>query len=173
MTEIWKSVPDYENKYEVSNFGRVRNEKGSVLKPFATHGGYFMVALHKKSVKTNVRLHRLVAQMFVPNPQNKEEVNHKNGIKSDNNATNLEWCSRSENMTHAYINGFQTKGAYPVRKVICLEDNMVYETIGEAARAYNIHRETVRSSCVRLCKGRKRTFRYFDERREDDERFVD
>lgn len=164
MAEIWKSVPNYGNKYEVSNLGRVRNEKGDILKPFATHGGYYMVALHENGIKTNVRLHRLVAQMFVPNPDCKPEVNHKNGIKSDNNATNLEWCSRSENMHHAYRNGFQRKGAFPIRKVICLEDGLIYQTIGEAARAYNIHRETVRSSCVRLYKRGKYTFRYFDEK---------
>ena len=127
MTEVWKPILEYSNKYEVSNFGRVRNEKGNILKPFATHGGYFMVALNENGVKTNFRLHRLVAQMFVPNPDCKAEVNHKNGIKSDNNATNLEWCSRSENMRHAYLNGFQTKGAFPIRKVICLEDGLIYE----------------------------------------------
>lgn len=167
MSEVWLSVPNYGNKYKVSNLGRVKNEKGNILKPFATHGGYFMVALQQNGIKTNVRLHRLVAEIFVPNQDCKKEVNHKNGIKSDNKATNLEWCSRSENMTHAYINCFQTKGAYPVRKVICLEDNKVYETIGEAAMAYNIHRETVRSSCVRLYKGRNHTFRYFEERSEN------
>ena len=162
MTEIWKSIADYGDKYEVSNFGRVRNKNGSVLKPFLTHGGYLMVALCYKGKKTNIRLHRLVAQMFVPNPDCKAEVNHRNGIKTENNAANLEWCSKSENMIHAYLNGLQTKGAFPTRRVLCVEDGAIYKTIGEAARAYNIHRETVRSSCVRLYKKGKHTFRYVD-----------
>ena len=167
MTEIWQSISDYGDKYEVSNFGRVRNKKGSVLKPFLTHGGYLMVALCFKGTKTNIRLHRLVAKTFIPNSDYKAEVNHKNGIKTDNSVTNLEWITKSENMKHAYKIGLQTKGKFPIRKVRCVEDSLIYQTIGEAARAYNIKPNTVQSSCARLSKRGKLNFRYLDEERKE------
>lgn len=168
MTEFWKPIVEYAGKYEVSNFGRVRNARGAMLKPFLTHGGYLMVALCDKGSKTNYRLNRLVAEAFIPNPDRKKEVNHKNGRKTDNNAVNLEWSTKSENMRHAYQNGLQTKGKFRVRKVICVNDGLIYLTIGEAARAYNISPKTVQASCARLSKRGKYTFRYLDgERRTD------
>jgi hypothetical protein len=160
MTEIWKSIDEYGDKYEVSNLGRFRNKNGTLLKPFITHGGYLMIALCNKGTKTNIRLHRLIAKMFIPNPDCKPEVNHKNGIKTDNRAINLEWCTKSENMKHAYKNGLQAKGKHPIRKVQCLEDGLIYSTIGEAARTYNINSRTIQSSCARLSNRGKYNFRY-------------
>ena len=165
MAEIWKPIPEYSGyKYEVSNLGNVRNLKGHILKPFLIHQGYLVVALCSEGKKRNVRVNRLVAEHFVPNPQNKTEVNHINGIKTDNRAENLEWATKSENMIHAYNAELQTKGLYPIRKVMCLEDGKIYNTAGEAARAYGITPHAVTNSCRRLSTRGKHNFRYAERK---------
>jgi hypothetical protein len=98
FAEEWKDIYDYEN-YEVSNLGNVRNKKtGRILKSY-DKGGYSVVGLSNKKTKT-FQLHRLVCQAFVPNPENKPQVNHidKNGL--NNNVMNLEWNSHQENCIH-------------------------------------------------------------------------
>lgn len=94
---------------------------------------------------------------------NKTEVNHINGIKTDNRAENLEWTTKSENMIHAYRSGLQKKGKHPIRKIRCLEDGKIYATAGEAARTYGIVSHTVTSSCNRLSTKGRYNFRYVEE----------
>lgn len=111
--EIWKPIPKYEDFYEASSLGRIRSKdrirangiplKGRVLKPNPERGGYLQVALYRSGEKPKyLKVHRLVASAFLPNPQSKEQVNHKNGIRNDNRLENLEWCSCSENHRHAF-----------------------------------------------------------------------
>lgn len=110
--EIWKSMSEFDNEYEVSNLGRFRSVdrviirkgsqariKGRIIKGQQDAYGYVTMTIKKKQVKA----HRLVAKYFVENPLNKNQVNHKNGIKNDNRAVNLEWCSHEENMKHLYL----------------------------------------------------------------------
>lgn len=101
-TETWKPIAGYENYYEVSNTGFIRSIKRSkLLQQAANHRGYFRVALSKDGVSKQVTVHRVVAEIFIPNPENKPTINHKNGIKTDNRVENLEWATYSENMIHS------------------------------------------------------------------------
>ena len=100
MIEIYKPIVGYEGLYEVSNLGNVRNLKTNIiLKQKINKGGYMNVGLWKNGKKTFL-IHRLVAQAFIPNPDNKPEVNHKDEIKSNNCVYNLEWVTSKENANY-------------------------------------------------------------------------
>ena len=106
--EVFTDIPGYEG-YQVSNLGRVKNNKtGKILKPYLTRG-YLRVSLYNESSRKCKLVHRLVAEAFLPNPDNKSDVNHINGCKTDANVCNLEWVSASENMSHAHQNGLRPK----------------------------------------------------------------
>lgn len=103
--EVWKTYPQC-SRYEVSNYGNIKCE-GRVLPQYVDRLGYHKVNLYiNKKVKVE-RIHRMVAKAFIPNPLKRKEINHKNGIKTDNRSENLEWCTRSENMLHAFKTGLQ------------------------------------------------------------------
>lgn len=96
--EIWKPIPGYD--YEVSNLGRVKNSRGKLLKGNVTKLGYVKVGLWISQKAKTVMVHRLVAEAFIENPENKPFVNHKNLNKTHNTVWNLEWVTPSENMKH-------------------------------------------------------------------------
>lgn len=107
--EIWKKIKGYKY-YEISNLGRVRSYrvknktlKTPILKNIEIDiWGYQRVTLSNNSKVKHLKVHRLVALAFIPNHLKKKEINHKNGIKTDNRIENLEWCTRGENMVHLY-----------------------------------------------------------------------
>lgn len=104
--EIWKDIEGFEGVYKVSNKGRVMSFKYSrekVLRNAVTNGREF-VRLLKNGSYHCFHINRLVATTFLPNPENKAQVNHINGIKIDNRVENLEWCTHSENIKHAIEN---------------------------------------------------------------------
>lgn len=117
--EEWKPIENYEGFYEISNMGRVRSLDRTVYfknsdKPRKCIGkimtpvywkGYQKLRLHKNNNYESVKIHRLVAKHFVSNPENKNVVNHIDGIKSNNKSSNLEWCTPKENTIHALENG--------------------------------------------------------------------
>ena len=109
MKEKWKRIKGYEEKYEVSNLGRVRNILKNKIKNTRLNNGYEIVDLYKGGIRKTYLVHRLVATAFIPNPNNYNEVNHISGIKSCNCSKNLEWCNRSMNMIHAYKMGLCNK----------------------------------------------------------------
>lgn len=102
--EIWKDVKGYEGLYKVSNKGRVKSysryEEGRILKQNLNVGGYYVVGLTKDRKNVPKTVHRLVAEAFIPNPNNYPVINHKDEVKTNNNVDNLEWCTVLYNNTY-------------------------------------------------------------------------
>ncbi len=149
----WLPVVEHEGYYEVSNFGDVRsvryNNKGQVifnrlLKPAIKPKGYLGVILSKQSKTTNHLIHRLVAEAFIPNPNNLPEVNHKDGNKLNNTVSNLEWCSSSDNLYHAYKLGLKHKKGKPV---ICVETGEIFESVKAANESMGVTHSHIGAVC--------------------------
>ncbi len=104
VMENWKDIAGYEGLYQVSDLGRVKSylriKSGKIRKLSKGENGYLYVSLNRNNFTSGNFVSRLVAQTFIPNPENKPEVNHKNGIKAFNWVINLEWVTRSENIRH-------------------------------------------------------------------------
>lgn len=137
----WKVVKGFE-KYHVNCKGEVLSPQGKILKPFIGGAGYLQVTLWNNCQKKKFYVHRLVADAFVDNPCGYKEINHKDGNKKNNSATNLEWCSRKENLLHSYYTLCNR-----VKAVKCLETGVVYPSIHEAARQTGVPRNGISMCC--------------------------
>lgn len=104
IRERWRTVVGFE-KYEVSDHGKIRNAKGKVLKQQRLESGYALLHLRHEGVRKTVLVHRCVATAFVNNKDRKPEVNHKDGVKTNNYYKNLEWATRLENVAHSIAVG--------------------------------------------------------------------
>lgn len=112
LKEIWKPIPEFEGLYEISNLGRVKSLIGwdghgyinreRIIKPTLTSTGYYKVDLKKNGKRKVYKLHRAIAQAFIPNPEGKPFINHIDGNPLNNDIANLEWCTNQENIRHGY-----------------------------------------------------------------------
>ena len=114
MKEVWKDIEGYDGLYQISSIGNVRSLnynhiEGRVknLRLVYDKNKYLIVCLSNKNRHKNYKVHRLVAEAFMPNPENNPEVNHKDGNKQNNTVGNLEWVTSKENQIHAYKTGLQ------------------------------------------------------------------
>ena len=183
LEEIWKDVVGYEGLYQVSNLGRVRSldhmrrcknheymQKGRILKNGFDRGkAYFRICLSKNGIVEYFTIHRLVAQTFIPNPENKPQVNHKDGNKLNNNVNNLEWATVSENIQHAYNTGLSKVTTDTKRKISKTMENrncveiIQYDVYGNFLSRWKSAHEIQRilglnnANIIQVCKGTRKT----------------
>lgn len=169
----WRPVTGYPG-YQVSTDGEVRNAAtGRKLKPIQGSTGYSHVTLCDNGRHHQTSIHRLVAQEFIANPENKPIVNHIDGNKANNHVDNLEWCTSSENMKHAYRTGLQkpipsqiecslARSAEVRRRPVRNTDTGVeYPSIAECAKAENLQHSAI--SFHLAGKAKRPRFEYIDK----------
>lgn len=159
--EKWKDIPEFENKYQASNLGRIRSlnyegHKGIVkeLKIHERKDGYLQVGLNIGKVHKKYLVHRLIAKAFIPHIDKYQIVNHKNGNKTDNRVDNLEWCNCSQNVKHAYENNLHKKyfgkANHNSKKVYQYDFQYnllkVYDSVSQAQKENNI--KHISSCCL-------------------------
>lgn len=155
MEEIWKDIEEFDGLYQVSNYGRVKSvvvdgnafrSEERILKTHEDKKGYLRVKFYYKSKAYTRKVHRLVAQAFIPNHKNLPQVNHKDEVKTNNFVDNLEWCDNKYNCnygTKGHRAGLSNKNQKSTSvPVFCVEKNKTYKSVSEAERetgALNIH----------------------------------
>lgn len=168
MEEIWKEIKEYGGKYKVSNNGRIKNMMTNNLVPQnISNSGYYRVGLYLNNKSKNKEVHRIVAETFIDNPENKIEVNHIDGNKLNNNVDNLEWVTHKENINHAWKNNLfepvrEASKRYgknnPSAKGVIqydINENKIeeYECIEDAAIKTNVNKTNI----GKCCNGRRKT----------------
>lgn len=159
MEEIWRDIPGFEGYYQASTLGRIRSVARTVeyVKHYednhvvAKHhfpsrirmpgitAGYRSLVLSIDGIHKDVLVHRLVALTFIPNPENLPQVDHIDGNRENNTVSNLRWVTNKENIHNSIDRGEHTSQVYRSgRKVRCVEDDKIFETMSAAERHYNI-----------------------------------
>lgn len=157
--EIWKDIPDYEGLYQVSSFGRVRSldrtvltkngknlkMKGKILSAHPDAHGYPKVTLSKNNIQTTRKVHRLVAELFIPNPTGLPEVNHIDECKTNNHYLNLEWCDDYYNNRYGTRDkrAALAKGKQILQFTLSGEFVNEFNSIREAERATGINNANI------------------------------
>ena len=172
--EIWKDVKGYEGIYQISNLGKVKSlnrilsngskRKGIVLKQYTNRDGYVFVCLSKDGKSKTTYIHRLVADAFVPNDENEDEVDHLDNNKLNNFSSNLEWVSRKENVGRSWDDGLMENqrrtavknGLARAKRVIKMDNrgNVLgeYRSQTEAAKAVGVSSPSISMCCTGVSK---------------------
>lgn len=164
--EIWKDIKGYEGLYQVSNYGRVKslsrlkknfnvNTKTmdaiilpeKIRKPQLTRYGYYRIGLTKNSKQIYYSVHRLVAEAFIPNPDNLPQINHKDENKTNNEVTNLEWCTAKYNGNYGARN--KRVGEKQYKQIKCIETGTIYKSLTEASKSTGLSMGNISSVCNR------------------------
>ena len=159
MQEEWRDIAGFEGLYQVSNLGRVKHlrvnkcKQERMLKPEVHSCGYQRVVLGN-SVRKFV--HRLVAEAFIPNPENKPQVDHIDGTRDNNRVDNLRWCTNMENANFPIAKerkrirliGKTGKNAMRKRPVVCIETGDFYWSSREASQTTGIHHQAISKVCL-------------------------
>lgn len=150
MNEIWKDIPWYEWLYQVSNmwiikstFDKKRCIKRDKIFRWYLRKWYRWCNLRRDNTCKTVFNHRLVAQLFIENPNNYAEVNHKNWIKTDNRVENLEWVSRSQNIQHSFKVLWRTTWGKRIKSISTLWEIKEYKSLREASKLLWIHYSSI------------------------------
>ena len=158
MNEIWRDIEGYEGLYQISNKGRVKslhNGSERILRPVIDRYGYYYIMLYNDSVRKYFKIHRLVAQAFISNPENKPQVNHKDENKKNNCIENLEWATAKENSNY----GTRNERVADSRSKPILQ----YSKSGDFIRGWKSAREVERmlgianSHIIACCKGKRKS----------------
>lgn len=176
--EVWKPIIGYEGLYEVSDKGHVRSldryvknhgesyyfRPGALKTPRAKKNKYLVVDLYRDNEQKTCHVHRLVAEAFIDNPDNKSTVNHKDGNVRNNSVNNLEWATPEEQNKHFYAMGLKSKNnikkaitamnAANSRRIRCVETGRVFKSVMEAAKFLNKKDGSALSAC---CRGKRHT----------------
>lgn len=163
--EIWKDVIGYEGKYIISNTNKIisldfkRTGVRKQMIPRIGTTGYYMIVLCKDGKPKNHRMHRLIEKAFIPNPENKGDINHIDGNKLNNHISNLEWNTRKENINHAYRIGLSKNSDFAIKmfkerfskKVINIITGEEYASITEAEIKNGLKQYTLRHKLSKYC----------------------
>lgn len=171
--EVWKDIEGYNGKYQVSNFGRVKSMQRFVkrksesktllseklMKIKKDKDGYLLVDLYKDNIIKRMRVHRLVAEAFIDNPENKPHVDHINTIRDDNRVENLRWVTRKENMNNPAT--YDKLGKHSRKKILQFSTDGTFIREWESAR--EIERELLidNSWVAKCCKGKCKSAKGF------------
>lgn len=180
MEEVWKDIKDYEGLYQVSNWGRIKScaryKKNHNKLQFIdekikstrrSNSGYLNIDLYKNNIGKTFKVHRLVAEAFIENENNKPTVNHIDGDKLNNNVNNLEWATYKEQNEHFYKYLYNAKNGnkesinnaikamikVTSKKVKCLNNGKIYNSASEAARQIGVSPSLI----MRCCRGESKT----------------
>lgn len=185
MEEIWKDIEGYEGYYQISNLGNVKSLERTIKNSGTYSGyykvkerilkieenkhryGYYEISLKKNGKEKRFKVHRLVAHAFINNPDNKPEVNHIDGNKSNNCVSNLEWATSKENKEHAWNTGLINSN-HKKRPIKCNENNQCFESVVQASIELNCNRRNI----FRVLKGellstKNMTFSYITQEEYD------